>query len=818
MGKLARGVTDLATVRPDLAAEWSPTLNGDVTPRDVMSGTNKKAWWLCREGHEWEADINHRNNGRGCPICSGQKVLPGVNDMATTHPDLAREWHPTENADLTPADVMAGTNKTFWWLCKVGHSWQASGKSRKGSARRDGSGCPYCFGKRVLKGFNDLATTDPELAVQWHPTKNMDLSPTEVARSTSKKVWWLCAQGHEWEAPVNRRTGGTGCPVCSGRSVLAGFNDLESTNPELAVQWHPTKNGDLKPRDVIAGTSKRVWWLCSNGHDWQASCDNRLRMRSGCPYCSGNSVWPGFNDLATTDPEIAETFHPTKNEGIDPTHFSRSSQKKAWWLCSLGHEWEAVIGSRASGNGCPICSGQRRLRGFNDLATTNPDLAAEWHPTKNGNATPHDVRSVAGIKAWWLCREGHEWEARIANRKRGRGCPVCSGTQVLAGYNDMATTNPELAAQWHPTKNGGLAPRDVLAGTRIHIWWICPLGHAWHAPPSQLTRGGGCAVCSRKQIEIGTNDLATTNPELAAQWHPTKNGELAPKNVLAGTANKAWWICGLGHAWQASTASRNAGAGCPYCSGHRVIPGVSDLTTTNPELAVQWHPTKNGNTLPGSVSSGSITRVWWLCGLGHEWVTTPNNRSTGGGCPVCAGKQVLLGFNDLATTNPDLAAEWHPTKNGDFAPRDVTTGSGRKVWWLCAKGHEWKASVNHRNQGNGCPGCAKYCYDQTAPGYLYLLRKDHMGLQQFGITNRPEGRLALHQKNGWELLSVMGPASGVWIVETETALGRFFSDKGILLPRDYPDKFDGYSESWHSDELSFSTCAEMLEALRDWET
>jgi hypothetical protein len=172
----------------------------------------------------------------------------------------------------------------------------------------------------------------------------------------------------------------------------------------------------------------------------------------------------------------------------------------------------------------------------------------------------------------------------------------------------------------------------------------------------------------------------------------------------------------------------------------------------------------------------------------------------------------------LATTNPGLALEWHPTKNGDLTARNVTSGANKKVWWCCTEGHDWLANVNDRKNGSGCPRCAKSGYDQTSPGYFYLLRKEHLDLQQFGITNKPDDRISKHQKSGWELLDVMGPADGYSIREIESALKNFFQDKGFLLPRDYPDKFDGYSESWRSDELSFSTCAEMLEALRDWET
>ena len=98
-----------------------------------------------------------------------------------------------------------------------------------------------------------------------------------------------------------------------------------------------------------------------------------------------------------------------------------------------------------------------------------------------------------------------------------------------------------------------------------------------------------------------------------------------------------------------------------------------------------------------------------------------------------------------------------------------------------------------------------------------MLRKEDSGLQQFGITNYPEQRLTSHKKNGWEVVDIVGPADGLWVLNTETSLGHYFKAMGLLLGSDYEDKFDGYSESWWCDELSFSTVAQMLEALRAWE-
>jgi uncharacterized Zn-finger protein len=528
-------------------------------------------------------------------------------------------------------------------------------------------------------------------------------------------------------------------------------------------------------------------------------------------------VWLGFNDLETKNPSLAAEWHPTKNGNLTPRDVTSGAHKKAWWLCGQGHEWASGIGSRNSGSGCPYCSGLFVIAGETDLATLRPDLASEWHPTKNGELTPRDVKPGTEKKVWWLCADGHEWESRGDHRSRGSGCPYCSGYFAIVGETDLATLRPDLASEWHPTKNGELTPRDVKPGTYKKVWWLCSERHEWEATIENRDNGRGCPYCSGRLAIVGETDLATVNPKVALEWHPTKNGELTPRDVKAGSSGKVWWLCADGHEWRTTANHRQIGNGCPYCSGRVAIVGETDLATVNPKVALEWHPTKNGELTPRDVTASSGKKSWWLCSERHEWESVVASRNAGTGCPYCSGLFVIVGETDLATLNPKVALEWHPTKNGELTPRDVTASSAKKIWWQCEAGHVWRSTLNSRNAGSGCPGCAKTGYDQTSAGYLYLLRKDHMGIQQFGITNFPKDRLAVHRKNGWELLGIVGPADGYSIRETETALKEFFRAKGVLLPRDHPDKFEGYSETWHSDELSFSTCAEMLEALRDWE-
>ena len=205
----------------------------------------------------------------------------------------------------------------------------------------------------------------------------------------------------------------------------------------------------------------------------------------------------------------------------------------------------------------------------------------------------------------------------------------------------------------------------------------------------------------------GVNDLGTLIPELAKEWHPTKNGDLKPCDMTCGSKKKIWWQCKRGHEWQCGIVSRRSGNGCPICSGHQVLVGYNDLRTVNSELVKEWHPTKNGNLKPEMFTKASSVKVWWQCSKGHEWEARIFSRVNGNGCPICAGKKVLIGYNDLKTVNPELAKQWHPVKNGDLTSQMVTAHSGKTVWWKCDKGHEWQAVIADRSNGIGCPECKK---------------------------------------------------------------------------------------------------------------
>lgn len=202
--------------RQELLAEWDTDRNTELSPQSVDYATHRRAWWRCKEGHSWECQIKDRVlRSTGCPYCAGKEAIPGSTDLATTHPDLAKEWHPLRNKSLAPTAVTAGSARKIWWRCTLGHEWQASVENRA----QKGTGCPYCAGRKALPGFNDLKTLFPQIAAQWHPTYNGSLRADQVRPGSGKKVWWLCGEGHEWEARIFSRTSakGAGCPFCAGK-------------------------------------------------------------------------------------------------------------------------------------------------------------------------------------------------------------------------------------------------------------------------------------------------------------------------------------------------------------------------------------------------------------------------------------------------------------------------------------------------------------------------------------------------------------------------------------------------------------------------
>ena len=371
----------LYKMRPHLVSDWSDK-NLPLTPDDISYGSNKVVWWRGKCGHEWQTSVKARSHGENCPICSGSRVIEGINDLATKYPEIAAEWS-TKNLPLKPTMVSAGSHKKVIWVDKLGHEWTASVKSRV-----QGSGCPYCSHNLVLAGFNDLASRFPEIASEWSE-RNLPLTPDKVTAFKNTRVWWKCHLGHEWYTLISTRSGGSQCPYCSGIKLLIGFNDLATKYPTLAKEWSE-RNLPLTPDMVNEKSTKNVWWKCRTcGYEWKSVVRARAKG-SLCPVCADRTVLAGYNDLATTDPELLDEWDYEKNTGTLPTAVSRNSMKIVWWKCSSSHSWRAKITDRTiEQKGCYLCE--------REFQSAFPQLLIMLYAVRNGLKATTNNDKLIGI-------------------------------------------------------------------------------------------------------------------------------------------------------------------------------------------------------------------------------------------------------------------------------------------------------------------------------------------------------------------------------------------------------------------------------------
>ena len=338
----------------------------DKKPEEISYGSDEKIYWKCKLGHEYLMTANKRTYAKnGCPYCANQKVLAGFNDLATLYPDIAKTWD-YDNNELKPTEIRPFTNKKYYWKCDLGHSYYMEPGSRI-----KGCNCNICSNRTVLKGFNDLAFKNPELAKQW--SEDNKLKTDEIVFSSHEKAIWehvVEKDGqeflHKWEATIASRTlNGNGCPYCANQKIIKGYNDLKTLRPDLVKEWDYDKN-TKKPTEIPLNSTYKAHWkhiAVKNGkefvHEWQSVVYSRTNSGRNCPICAGKQVQIGFNDLKSFYPNLAKEWDYELNDK-KPEELSLGTNYKAHWICSKGHKYMAGVPDRRLGDGCPTCS--KRLR------------------------------------------------------------------------------------------------------------------------------------------------------------------------------------------------------------------------------------------------------------------------------------------------------------------------------------------------------------------------------------------------------------------------------------------------------------------------
>lgn len=561
------------------------------------------------------------------------------NSLAILYPELAVQLHPTKNT--FGSEITIGSEKVAWWICQNNpdHVWQMKICNR---VKAKQSSCTICL---------SLAVKRPDIASQWHPTKNNGNTPWEIAASSNKKVWWQCLKdkSHVWQASPNARASSKtpSCPMCLGRK-LSTSNCLQTLFPEVAAQWDYKRNYPLTPKDVTSGKRLDVFWTCEKGHSWNISIHKRFhKLKSGtkirgCPVCA-NKIVVDENSLGYMFPDLASEWHP-KNK-ITSFEITPGSKKEVWWQCKKNkkHEWISPVQSRTrlnKGSKCPYCSGLKILK-EDSLATLYPDLAKEYSPKNRLNKD--EIAPTYSRKVRWICSKDktHVWEMPVNSRtKRGMGCPEC---------NSFVYKFPKVANIIDIDKNrqDGIEYKALPPCSQTEIFFKCPNGHAFKSSVVyRTTAAHACPFCKVEKKPSFEYSLEGSFPQLLKEWDYEKN-TILPSEVFAGSNIDRYWICSKNHnhLWQASPNARTqkrGGTKCPYCYGNKISKERS-LGYRFPETAKLWDEAKNGCSA-FEVFAATHKKYSWKCldNPKHLFVSSPAERiEHGASCKICNSEKMV---------------------------------------------------------------------------------------------------------------------------------------------------------------------------------
>ncbi|WP_344043632.1 zinc-ribbon domain-containing protein [Nocardioides panacihumi] len=592
------------------------------------------------------------SEGRWRPARPGQSI-------ADRMPEYAKDWDYDENGDATPETVAWRSNHRANWKCHVcgkksvrvvgGKAYTYEKEGPTGGCR--GRLCPR-RPRSVLAPERSLRRHGANLVASFCLEENQPDTPDTVSYSAKRVFMWRCLKNsthadYRLSLPSQRKTG---CPLCAS---------LACTHPDVAAEWHPTKNGDLTPFDVTHGAKTEVWWRCSRDHEWPATVANRAHAshRTRCPECQRGQTSVIEIELFA---ELASVLSPTLGSG------SVLNQRRIPGLTkSFGHG-DIIV---------------RLGRGDTEQLVVVEYDSAFFHA---GREPKDQAKSDAVLAA------GH----RLV-RVREQPLRALHPDDI-----ECATPTPFRMAA-------------VVLHRMLDRGWLDPVTAA--AARTYIARGKrrGTALADSILNDIeypdyGEESFAHSHAKLAGELDQHANGRVTARNLRADQAKKVWWRCRLEDLYESAPRDRARGRGCPYCAGKKVNLRTC-LATVAPHIAAELP----ADIAPYTIHSGSMNSVNWTCSkpsCGHSWPTTVKARTKpgGSGCPACAGK-VATPWRNLTTERPDVAAIWHPTENLPLRPENVLPGARTPCRWLCPCGEAFPNTVADRSSAKHqlCPGCSR---------------------------------------------------------------------------------------------------------------
>ena len=603
------------------------------------------------------------------------------------------------------------------WRCdKCGHSFKMSLDRLISRIKRDGYYCTECkatFDTPIQAKNSPLGYTDSNLVdelVSKHIKKNMIDSLSNIVAT------WKCSKcSGKYDCSVVKRHQ-EGCPYCSNKQMLKGFNTLQETHSYLEKFWD--EGNSTKLSDYWSKSTEAINWSCPCcGIHFQCSPIEMISRtnieNSNFETCPNNCDWDTLvfnNDILHDSPKLREEW--SSKNGI-PVHLALShiETKKYWWHCSsCKQDYLCSIPIRREvKNTCPYCNDELPLKGFNTLFDDYPEFSDFWSKNNSQDPTQMTISGAKNNKFLWICSCCNlEFEEKlevvidkfsiIQGKELIRVCPYCT-EKIPKPSESLGGQKSFLRSEWLENLNGDI--NKIFCNSSDTVEWVCRRCHRnFKARISERKENDNCCpYCSKRELAVGYNDLATTHPLVIKEWSALNDRESC--SVMCNSNYRAWWKCPVckGEYQQEVQSKVIIKKPCPYCTNHKVLKGLNDLATTHPWLINEWSTSNDMDF--SSLMSNSGYKAWWKCSVckGEYQQTVKKKILMKESCPYCQNNEVLKGFNDLETTHKHLMNEWDYLNNILLAdPTEINEKCSQTVWWICKENsnHRYKLKINEK--------------------------------------------------------------------------------------------------------------------------
>ena len=660
--------------KPGIMKFWDKeknTLNPEITP----ARSNEYAWFKCPKcGYSWRTQICGRLRTDKCPACETNNVIrKGVNDFRTVSPQLALDTSDELNPDIDLNKLGIGSKIRIHWKCHIcGFEWDAPihGRAHPYNGNNGIAACPACAKVRRKDGYD---VDYPELVPLYSPNNPI---PLNEVRGVKAKFLWICPKHGEYEQKLGHmiralKNGTIGCPYCNGFKVRRE-DSAGAKAPELIKEWASSNESTLY--EYAPNSKYLATWCCPDcGTKWKAPIYERVQGYGKCPTCYGNKT---FKERY---PELEKFYAKDNTLPYEDAIVSDYTPRN--WICEKGHEFTASFYKiHDQGFRCPYCENKKALKGYNDFEHLYPVLAQDYDEEKNGNKASEVVVSYRNV--YFKCKNGHSFVRPIIRHVELNGqCPICSGTVLKKGSNDLATIYPAVILFWDYEKNEK-RPDQVLATLDNSYHFVCSNGHHFKCTLRELVENDfHCPVCEGKRVDPEKTSLQALNPELASEF--SVNNKSTASQIAFDTSKKVLWTCPTcGEDYLYPVNERKIGDNsCPYCNHTKLKSGVNDLTITNPQLASEFSPRNDKKA--NEVGEWQKYEVFWICPTCKQEFRREVRKMAAGfdECPICTGRVAIEGYNSLADEHPDIPFIW--SEKNDKKPTEVTSISSYDAIWYC---------------------------------------------------------------------------------------------------------------------------------------